>query len=358
MKIYIFLRILYHKTYTPIIIMPQNKIAIYNLKNNKGVRIDITNFGGKIINIYVPDNKGNLMNINLGYDNLPDTVSGDLYLGALIGRYANRIAKGRFELDKETYILKTNGGAHALHGGEIGYNAVIWKARQENNKLILSHTDKDGTEGYPGTVKVQVVYELNDDNELIIAYQAETDKATPVNFTNHAYFNLNGTDSISLILNHLLKINADNYTPIDNTSIPTGEIVTVENTPFDFRKYKSIGKDIDADHPQIKNGKGYDHNFVLNGANDELKFAAEAISPVTGISLKVFTTEPGMQFYTGNFINIDEFGKKYVPHSGFCLETQHFPDSPNKAEFPNTILPPGEIFKSKTIYRFGLTDFR
>ncbi len=335
--------------------MPQNKIAVYNLKNNKGVSIDITNFGGKIINIYVPDYKGNLMNINLCYDTLPDTVNGDLYLGALIGRYANRIAKGRFELDGEVYILKTNGGAHALHGGEKGYNAVIWNAKQENNKLILTHIDKTGTEGYPGTVSVQVVYELTNDNELIISYQAKTDKATPINLTNHAYFNLNGVDSDSLILNHLLKINADSYTPMDHTSLPTGEIAPVKDTPFDFREFKLIGKDIDASHPQIKNGKGYDHNFVIKGELNELKFAAEAISPKTGISLKVFTTEPGMQFYTGNYLNIDEFGKKYIPRSGFCLETQHFPDSPNKPEFPNTILRPGELFESKTIYKFGLT---
>jgi aldose 1-epimerase len=325
------------------------------LKNQHGVKIDITNFGGKIMNAFVPDKTGKPVNVILGYDNVIDTVNGDLYFGAIIGRYANRIAKGLFSIDGESYVLKTNNNGNALHGGEIGYNAIIWEDKQEDNKLSLSFLDKDGREGYPGNLHVQVTYELTDNNELIITYAAETDKATPVNLTNHAYFNLDGvTNKTESVLNHLLKINAEYYTPIDETSIPTGEIVLVENTPFDFRTFKEIGKDIDTTHQQLKNGNGYDHNFVLSGKEDELKPAAEAISQKTGIKLTVYTTEPGVQLYTANFMDINEFGKRYKPRTAFCLETQHFPDSPNKANFPNTILRPGELFKSQTVYKFSV----
>jgi len=335
--------------------MNNPKASVYTLTNKNKVRIDITNYGARIMSAYVPDKNGNLINIVLGYDTLIDTINGDLYFGATIGRYANRIAKGMFSLDGEIYVLKTNGENNHLHGGETGYNAVIWNACHGKSKLTLSYIDKDGREGYPGNMQVQVTYELTDNNELIITYQAETDKATPINLTNHAYFNLDGVDNeTTTILKHLLKINANFYTPMDETSIPTGEIAPVENTPFDFRQFKEIGKDIDASHQQLKNGNGYDHNFVLNGKEDELKLAAKAISQKTNIVLQVFTTEPGMQLYTANFMDINEFGKRYKPRTAFCLETQHFPDSPNKPNFPNTILRPGEIFKSQTIYKFGI----
>ncbi len=342
--------------YTPITMENNENIKLFKLKNKNKISIEITNYGGRIMKINVPDKNGQLTNIVLGYDSLKDTVNGDPYFGAIVGRYANRIAKGQFKLNGKTYQLKTNGFPNHLHGGETGYNAVVWNARQEGNSLLLSHTDPDGHEAYPGNVKVQVIYELNDNNELIINYEALTDKATPVNFTNHAYFNLNGANSQTNILDHSLQINADYYTPTDKTLIPTGSIEPVENTPFDFRKAKQIGRDINENHQQLKFGNGYDHNFVINGKENELKLTAIAVAPLTGIELICYTTEPGVQLYTANFLNVNEFGKKYAPRTAFCLETQHFPDSPNKINFPNTILYPGEVFKSKTIYRFGLKN--
>ena len=333
--------------------MNNPKASVYTLTNKNKVRIDITNYGARIMSAYVPDKNGNLINVVLGYDTLEATIKGDPYFGAIIGRYANRIAKATFKLDGKIHALTPNIETNHLHGGALGYNSVLWEAKQTGAKLILSHFDKNGHEGYPGNVQVQVIYELTDNNELIITYQAETDKATPINLTNHAYFNLDGINNETTpVLKHLLKINADYYTLMDEDSITTGEIAPVENTPFDFRQFKEIGKDIDASHQQLKNGNGYDHNFVLNGKEDELKLAAETISQKTNVVLQVFTTEPGMQLYTANFMDIDEFSKRYKPRTAFCLETQHFPDSPNKPNFPNTILQPGEIYKSQTIYKF------
>ena len=338
--------------------MDNKNAIIYTLENKNSIKVLITNYGGRIMSLLVPDKKGNLIDVVLGYDTLEETLNGDSYFGAIIGRYANRIAQGKFCYEGKIYQLKTNNYPHALHGGEIGYNHINWNAKQEGNKLILNHLDKEGHEHYSGNVNVQVIYELTDNDELIIYYLAKTDAATPINLTNHAYFNLNGEGSGS-ICQHKLKINADYFTPIDETLIPTGEIRKVVHTPFDFREFKDIGENINQENLQINYANGYDHNFVLNGKGDKIKLAAEVIAPNTGIKMDVLTTEPGVQFYTSNFLELNKKGKKghmYGKRSAFCLETQHYPDSPNKANFPNTILRPGKVFESKTIYKFGIVN--
>ena len=329
---------------------------LFTLRNKNDIEVTITNYGGKVVAINVPDKNGKFGDIVLGYDNIEETVKGNLYFGALIGRYGNRIAKGKFTIDDKEYTLKTNNGYNALHGGEIGYNDVVWDAKQEGNKLKLKHLDKDMHEGYPGNLDVIVVYELTDENELKITYDATTDKATPVNLTHHSFFNLNGAGN-GTVLDHILMMNADHYTPIDTTMIPTGELAKVTGTPFDFTNPTEMGKNIDADNQQIKNGFGFDHNWVLNGENGVMKLAAKVVEPISGRTMEIYTTEPGLQFYAGNFLDgsdVGKGGKKYEYRTAFCLETQHFPDSPNQDNFPNTILRPGEKYHSETIYKFGI----
>jgi aldose 1-epimerase len=277
-----------------------------------------------------------------------------MYYGATIGRYANRIANGTFSLQDKNYLLETNNGINHLHGGEKGFHNIVWDVEvQSKNSITFKYLSPDGEEGYPGNVAVFVTYTLTDDNEMAIEFKATTDRATIINLTNHAYFNLNGIGNIN---DHTLYINADNYTPVNEHLISTGNIETVSDTPFDFRQPKKIGSDINNDNEQLKYGKGFDHNFVLNKKNDECSLAASATGDISNIKMNVFTTEPGIQLYTGNFMdgsNILANGSSDDFRTAFCLETQHFPDSPNKNNFPSTILTPGNTYKSRTVFCFS-----
>jgi aldose 1-epimerase len=325
------------------------EVHLFTLSNDNGMEVNIMNFGGIITSLKVPDQDGVSDNIVLGFDNLEDYLSGHPYFGALIGRYGNRIANGSFEIDGTEYQLARNDGNHHLHGGEIGFDKVLWNADiTDEGSLKLTYLSEDGEEGYPGNLEVTVIYTLTDDNELVIDYGAETDQATHVNLTAHSYFNLSG-DLSSDILGHTLKINAGNYTPVDSELIPTGEIRNVENTPFDFRNFHEVGSRID----QVDGG--YDHNLVLDGTSGELRLAAELVHRETGRKLSLYTTEPGIQFYSGNFLDgslAAPDGTPYGQYAGLCLEPQHFPNSPNESGFPSTILRPGERYESQTIYSF------
>lgn len=328
------------------------EVQLYTLTNMNGMEVQITNYGGIVTAIRTPDKEGNIENVALGFDSLDQYLSGHPNFGALIGRYGNRIADGEFELNGETYTLAQNDGDNHLHGGEVGFDDVLWNASiTPDSTLQLTYVSEDMEEGYPGQLDVTVVYSLTSDNELKIEYEATTTEPTPVNLTNHSYFNLTGNMD-STILNHQVKFKADQYTPVDEELIPTGEIASVEGTPFDFTEFHSIGERID----QI-DGKGYDHNFVLNQpASDSLFHAATVYSPASGREMKVYTTEPGVQFYTGNFLDGSLTSPEGIPfeqHSGFCLETQHFPNSPNEPDFPSTILEPGETYLTTTIYQFS-----
>jgi len=332
---------------------------LYTLTNHHGMEVSITNFGGKIVSIWVPDKQGKPGDVVLGYDNIEDYIHGNPFFGALVGRYANRIANGEFILDGKTYQLSKNCGEIHLHGGENGFHNVVWDAEPSVIKgeqaLILHYLSCDGEENYPGNLNVTVIYQLNEDNELKIQFLAETDKPTIINLTNHSFFNLSGEGS-KTILNHEVFINADKFTPMQKYSmVPTGELRKVENTPLDFRKMKPIGKDIDIREEQLIIGKGFDHNFVLNHETGSLALAATAFDPLSGRAMDVWTDQPGMQFYTENFAdgNIVGKGKKiYRRRSGFCFETQHFPDSPHHNHFPSTILRPGEQFSHNSIFKF------
>lgn len=332
----------------------------YDIDNGRGLAVSIINYGATITEIRVPDANGKVGDVTLGFSTLEEYLAGSPFFGCIVGRYGNRIAYGKFTLDGKTYTLATNNGPHHLHGGNRGFDKALWteqlwETNDHGGKLVLSHLSPDGDEGYPGNLKVSVAYHVTKDNELRIEYQATADKATPVNLTNHAYFNLKGHGEGD-ILGHELAIFAEKFTPVDKTLIPTGELRSVRGTPLDFRQPAKIGARIEADDEQIKFGGGYDHNFVLAEKPRELTLAAKVVEPTTGRWMEVLTTEPGVQLYTGNFLdgsNVGKNGKSYQRRGAFCLETQHFPDSPNQPKFPTTTLKPGEKFRSSTVYRFG-----
>lgn len=333
-------------------------MELFTIKNKNGLITTITDYGGRIVNLLVPDKTGHFDDIVLGYDNLEDYLtSHEKYYGAIIGRYANRVQDATFSIGNKTYSLDKNNGPNCLHGGLKGFHNFLWTVNQLNDQsLELCGFFNDMENGFPGNLKVRVVYSLLDDNELNIEYFASTDKTTIVNLTHHSFFNLTG-DPQKTINDHILQIPADFITPINENLIPTGELLEVTGTPFDFREPKHIGKIIETAHEQLIFGKGYDHNWVLKEYpnNKQIHLAAKVIEPTSGRIMEVFTNEPGIQFYSGNFLNGKDIGKRNIPYryrSAFCLETQHFPDSPNKPDFPSTHLKPDEIYYSKCKYRF------
>lgn len=333
-------------------------VNLYTLSNNKGAEVGICNYGGLVIFLKVPDRHGRVGDVVLGYDTLADYLKDSPYFGALIGRYGNRIAKGKFTLEGKEYTLAVNNGPNALHGGLKGFDKVVWEPRLlaslQGPSLELRYTSKDGEEGYPGNLSVKAVYTLTEDNALKIEYTATTDKPTVVNLTHHSYFNLAGGGDI---LSHQVTIPADKFTPVDNTLIPTGELRPVDGTAFDFRKATTIGARIGHDDEQLKFGNGYDHNWVINKPMGQLGLMARVSEPGSGRVMEVWSTEPGLQFYSGNFLDGTLKGKGgWVYHfrNGFCMEPQHYPDSPNKSEFPSVVLMPGQVYKNTIIYRFSV----
>jgi aldose 1-epimerase len=339
--------------------MPDGKtVEIFTLTNARGIELRAISYGGIIASLRAPDRNGKLDDIVLGFDRLEDYLKDHPFFGAIIGRYGNRIAKGQFSLDGQTYKLATNNGPNHLHGGVRGFDKVLWSAEPVSgqNAIVFSRTSPDGEEGYPGNLRVQVTYTLTDKNELRVDYRATTDKPTVVNLTQHSYFNLAGQASGD-ILGHQLMLNADRYTPVDQTLIPTGERALVQGTPFDFRRPTAIGARINEEHAQLKHGLGYDHNWVLNRSGGGLQLAARVIEPKSGRTMEIRTTEPGIQFYSGNFLDGKLTGKQgaqYKHRTGFCLETQHFPDSPNQPKFPSTTLRPGSEYRTSTVFTFGV----
>lgn len=333
---------------------------LFFLVNKNGNEVAITNYGGAIVAIMVPDRNGKLENVIQGHDNIQDVInSPEPYLSTLIGRYGNRICKGRFQLGGKTYSLPINNGPNSLHGGKHGYNAKVWNALQMNDQtLVLKYVSPYGEEGFSGEVKITVIYTFTDDDELCIDYLATTNKKTIINLTSHGFFSLAGiANPTPTIENLICQINADYYIPIDDTSIPTGEIRFVDGTPFDFRQPKAIGQDIDADDEQIKNGAGYDHCYVINKKEEgELSFAAKITEPNSGRTMEVYTTEPGVQFYSDNWADgyKGQNGATFPRRSAVCFEAQHFPDSPNHPYFPSVVLRPDERYTQKTIYKFGI----
>jgi aldose 1-epimerase len=331
-------------------------VDLYTLRNVHGVEAKITNYGGIVTSLKVPDRRGKFDDVVLGFNDLDSYLKGHPYFGAIIGRYGNRIAKGRFTLNGVEYKLAVNNGENTLHGGIKGFDKVVWTAQDSKTRLgpsiALTYLSKDGEEGYPGNLNVKVVYTLTNNNELRIDYTATTDKDTVTNLTHHSYFNLAGEGNGD-ILNHQVLINATRFLPTDAGSIPTGELRSVTGTPFDFRKMMTIGARINQDEEQLKLGNGYDHNWIINGRG--MRLAAQAYEPTSGRRMQVWTTEPGLQFYTGNFLDgtlTGKSGKVYPRRSGFCFETQHYPDSPNHPAFPTTTLKKGATYRSTTIYKF------
>jgi aldose 1-epimerase len=333
-------------------------IILYTLTNSHGVEVRAMNYGGIILSFRVPDRKGQLADIVLGHEKAEGYMPNPPYLGAIVGRYANRIANGTFTLDGKTYTLPKNDGPNTLHGGLTRtFDKVVWDGEvlKGKNAVAFSYLSKDGEEGFPGNLKVKVTYTLKDSNELVIDYEASTDKATPINVSQHSYFNLKGEGNGD-ILDHEIMINADKFTPVDKNLIPTGELRAVKGTPFDFTTSTKIGARIEDQYEQMVLGHGYDHNFVLNRQGAGLSLAARVYEPSTGRVLEVSTTQPAVQFYTGNFLDGSVTGKEghiYKRRYGFCLETQHYPDSPNHPDFPSAILKPGEKFHQTTVFKFS-----
>jgi aldose 1-epimerase len=331
-------------------------VELFTLRNDNGVEVAITNYGGIITSIRTPDRNGTFTDIVLGFDTLDGYLGEHPYFGAVVGRYANRIALGRFTIDGVSYRLAMNNGPNHLHGGVRGFDKHVWQAEElAGNSVRFSRVSPDGEEGYPGNLQVAVAYSLTNYNELIVEYQAMTDQPTHVNLSQHTYFNLAGPGTD--VLGHELMINADRYTPVDRSSIPNGLLAPVSGTPFDFRKPTAIGARIAAAHPQIEHGRGYDHNYVLNRKGDDLQLAARVVEPASGRVLEVATTEPGIQLYTANFLDGTIRGKggvAYGRHSAFCLETQHYPDTPNQPDFPSTLLRPGSTYSSRTVFKFDV----
>ena len=331
--------------------------TIYVLKNRNGLVSEITNYGARIVSLWVPDNNGNFDDIVLGFDNIDDYINAkEKYFGATIGRYGNRIKEGKFLINDKEYYLEKNNGLNHLHGGNMGFSDVVWNAKQiDNQTLELNYFSKNMEEGYPGNLNVKIIYHLNNKDELKIEFFAKTNESTHVNLTHHSFFNLLGAGN-ETINEHLLYINANSFTPVDETLIPTGNIELVANTPFDFSVPTKIGKRINQEDNQLNYGKGYDHNYVLNNSQSEEIIAAKVYEKKSGRTLEVYTNEPGMQFYAGNFLSgtIGKHGKSYKKRSAFCLETQHFPNSPNQKNFPSTILKPNEEYYSICIYKFSI----
>ncbi len=329
---------------------------LYTLRNKNGIQVQVTNLGARIVSILTLDNKGNWADIVLGHSSIEGYEKDKMYLGCIVGRYANRIKEGRFYLHEEEYQLFINNNSNSLHGGQEGFDKQMFEGYQEGNIVTFQYTSTDMEEGYPGNLVITKTYILNDNDELILKYHAITDKATVVNLTNHTYFNLKG-EGDTTILNHVLQINSNNITSIDEALVPTGIFMDISKTPFDFRIGKPIGQDIEQLSEQLLYGKGYDHNWVLNKKNGVLSFAAKLSEPTTGRFVEIRTTEPGIQFYSGNFMDgtvIGKSGKPYVYRAGLCLETQHFPDSPNHSHFPSTELNPGQEYKQTTVLKFGV----
>ena len=336
------------------------QIDQYTLKNQKGMEVNIITYGGIISSLKVPNKAGKSEEVVLGFNSLEQYMKANPYFGALIGRYGNRIAKGKFTLDGKEYSLAINNEPNALHGGPEGFHRVVWTAEEakggDSASLKLKYVAKDGEEGYPGNLTVFVTYTLHKDNSLDVLYEATTDKKTVVNLTQHSYFNLS-SDFTKPILDHEITIDADKLVPVDATLIPTGKLTDVTNTPFDFRKPKAVGKEINASDDQLKKGLGYDHCWVLNNQNKGERFAASAYEPTSGRLLEVYTDQPGIQFYSGNFLDGTlpmRNGGTYAHRTGLCLETQHYPDSPNQKDFPTTVLSPGENYKTKTTFKFSV----
>ncbi len=333
---------------------------LYVLKNANGMEVTLTNYGARIVSVMVPDREGNWQDVVLGFENIDDYVNSDNNFGATIGRYGNRIANGKITVEGVEYQLPQNNFGHTLHGGPEGYDRQLFKAEQLSDQSVaFTYVSPDGEAGFPGTLNVKVTMTLTDDNAIDLQYEAETDKETVVNLTNHTYFNLSG-DANNTILDHLLMINADQFTPVDDTFMTTGEILPVEGTPMDFRTATAVGERIDQyEYDQLKNGDGYDHNWVLNSGGDVSQLAATVYSPATGIQLEVYTVEPGLQVYSGNFLDGTLTGKKgavYNKRTAICLETQKYPDSPNKADWPSPYLKPGEKYTSRCIYKFTVQN--
>ena len=331
---------------------------LYYLRNKNGLEMAVTNFGARVVELWIPDRNGIFEDVVLGHNNINEYVNykGERFLGATIGRYGNRIAHGQFVLNDKKYQLPVNNGPNSLHGGFMGFDMVAWDAKQiDNNNIEFSYFSKDGEEGYPGNLKVIMTYQLTEDNEFIITHAASTDKPTVINLTHHSFFNLHGEGN-GTINDHILMINADIYTPVDSVLIPNGELAAVENTPMDFRQPMEIGSRVDVDFEQLKFGGGYDHNWVLKREKPNgIELAASVYEPASGRYMEILTTEPGIQFYGGNFFDgsiIGKCGKSYDYRGSFALETQHFPDSPNHPDFPTTVLNPGEEYRQTCIYKF------
>ena len=337
------------------------KVSLFNLKNKNGVVCQITNYGARVVTLFVPNKDKKRTDVVLGLESIDQYLKNGEYLGAIVGRYGNRIANGKFSLDGKTYSLFKNNGPNTLHGGKKGYADVVWDAHaytttNGEDAIELSYLSKDGEEGFPGNLQIKVTYTLTEANELKIEYWAQTDAATVLNLTNHAYFNLKGAGNGD-IFSHNLTLFADNFTPTDSTLIPTGKIQSVANTPMDFRTPHTIGERINENTIDLKYGLGYDHNWILNKKSNELTLAAKVSEPSTGIEMNVFTTEPAIQFYSGNFLDgkiIGKEKKQYNHRTAFCMEAQHYPDAPNHANFPSTVLKPGDTYTQTTIYQFGL----